>query len=139
MTVLSTDLIHYDTEARLVWANQMDKGIEVSRLCGRVLELLMKNAGDPVHQERFMVALYGDDPNGGPVNASTTLRVYVSHLRKALRMIHDGYLISNLHGGSYTLLTGEKRVTRTWTRADWATVQGILVQAGRGDLVDGSK
>lgn len=54
----------------------------------------------PRHREQLCELLWGDDPNGGPLTRSETLRVHISKLRKYLRS----------HGMSVAVSRGTYRI-----------------------------
>lgn len=60
-------------------------GLRLTPTERRLADLLRRSIGSWVPVERIVFALWGDDPNGGPVNAAQNVTVHVARLRRKLR------------------------------------------------------
>lgn len=71
-----------DEDARAVVVGSESR--HLAPILWRLLGVLSRREGALVTYENAIDALWGDDPNGGPDNASGRLRVHICNLRKAL-------------------------------------------------------
>lgn len=69
----------------------------------RLKQVLYKLADskEPVLTHRLLFAMYGDDPEGGPVSAEQSLHVYISRLRR--RLAPHGFKITCQRHIGYSL------------------------------------
>lgn len=61
----------------------------------RLMAHLLKNKGKVVSTKELVEAVYGDDPDGGPLTAEHTIRIAVFKLRKKAAQIYSiqGYMV----------------------------------------------
>lgn len=63
---------------------EISLAIELTRLERSVFDLLASRFGRQVTRTFILDAMYGDDPNGGPENATNVLHVVKCRLRKKI-------------------------------------------------------
>lgn len=66
-----------------------------------LFDLLLRNLGKPVTRERIEGVLWGDDPDGGPLNAEGQVRVYVHFIRR--KLAGTGLRVATMHGEGYRM------------------------------------
>ncbi|HEX2113146.1 MAG TPA: winged helix-turn-helix domain-containing protein, partial [Alphaproteobacteria bacterium] len=93
-----------DTAVLLVDGRAIHLTVREAAIAG----LLLKHIGKPIHRDRLIIAMYGDDEPGGPDKA---LEVHVCHIRRKLR---DTRLrIVPQYGFGYAITIGPKE--QRWT------------------------
>ena len=75
--------------------------VSLTRREAAIFERLREARGFPVSMERLLVAVYGSDPEGGPLTAQRCVWMFLFHLRRKLRPL--GLRIRTYHALGYVL------------------------------------
>ena len=76
-----------------------EKSVYMPRSEITLAALLAKNYGRVTTRSEIDMALWGDDPNGGPVTADKIIHLYATKLRTALRAVDAPVIIPGAYYG----------------------------------------
>jgi DNA-binding winged helix-turn-helix (wHTH) protein len=97
----------------------------------RILETL--KGQQTVRHERLIDVLWGDDVDGGPLNARRTLDVHLTNIRKKLRKHDLPWHMINTWGGGVKLKEGFPNAAFRGSEKIWSTHAQKYIEARNGN------
>lgn len=77
------------TDCALVWQLVAPSGttVRLTDQQGAIMSQLLGRYGKPVYRTNLIEALWGDDPEGGPLNPAGVIRVQLNNIRRIFRAL----------------------------------------------------
>lgn len=70
----------------------------------------LKRYPSAISPDRLAIILYGDDPDGGPIDATGVIKVFLHRLRKKIERAGIPWRIDNVYGEGYVLRSEDPKV-----------------------------